>query len=474
MFCKSCGKQIDDDSVFCSFCGTKQPEIQKTIIKPPENLPTEPQIVESKPKVKENISTSAQETDFFSDIKIKLDDNRLTFQKVIGTFFCILGFLVLASYFSFLLLDNYSIRVPNIYMYRFYGVIFITPAMGIHFWAAWGTILLLGSFFLKKKEPIAFKKIFAFVIDGIILLCIIFLVQVVINGEQSFKIDDYIGRNSPRNLDLFLEYKVYKTRLIVCSLFFAIYYFIGQVTGGTFGTKFLKIKNVSFDEKKITFSQAFLKALYYGIGTWTIILFLLSKGYYYIFYISHPPFATAERNATIIHIGLWTNFIFILTSAITMLVDKQNRSMAEIISKTKTIPNIIDNSVIEASSPKNDSEVNDRNPQHLSQTISNDHDKLLIELYNLINKERKKFISGENSNITDLLEKLITTKEAFPHLNKEYKKRFNKEIIEHLTSISSSYATTYFYVNPLVDLEICESIFPHKIITNNINQDKKN
>ncbi|MBK7740575.1 MAG: zinc-ribbon domain-containing protein [Saprospiraceae bacterium] len=24
MFCKSCGRQIDNDSTFCSFCGTKQ------------------------------------------------------------------------------------------------------------------------------------------------------------------------------------------------------------------------------------------------------------------------------------------------------------------------------------------------------------------------------------------------------------------------------------------------------------------
>lgn len=29
MFCKSCGKQIDDDSVFCTFCGTKQSTIHK-------------------------------------------------------------------------------------------------------------------------------------------------------------------------------------------------------------------------------------------------------------------------------------------------------------------------------------------------------------------------------------------------------------------------------------------------------------
>jgi hypothetical protein len=31
MFCKTCGKQIDDDSIFCSFCGTKQSNINKPL-----------------------------------------------------------------------------------------------------------------------------------------------------------------------------------------------------------------------------------------------------------------------------------------------------------------------------------------------------------------------------------------------------------------------------------------------------------
>src|SRR5205085_9397717 len=109
-----------------------------------------------------------------------------------------------------------------------------------------------------------------------------------------------IGGNSPPNFDLFLEYKVYKTRLIVCSLFFAIYYFLGQLNGGTFGTKVFKLKVISIDEKKISFSQALLKTLFYGIGTWAILLFLLSKGYHYISYIGHPPFITAQRTSTII------------------------------------------------------------------------------------------------------------------------------------------------------------------------------
>ena len=29
MFCKSCGNKIDDDSQFCSYCGTRQSEINK-------------------------------------------------------------------------------------------------------------------------------------------------------------------------------------------------------------------------------------------------------------------------------------------------------------------------------------------------------------------------------------------------------------------------------------------------------------
>lgn len=464
MFCKSCGKQIDDDSVFCSFCGTKQPEIPKTIIKPSENLPTELQIVESKPKIKENLSKPVQETDLFSDLKIKAGDNRLTFKKIIGTSFCILGFLILASYFSFLLLDNYSIRIPNIYMYRFYGVIFITPALGIHFWAVCGIILLFGSFFFKKKEPIAFKKIFAFVIDGILLLIAIFLVQVALNGEQSFKIDDYFGTNTPKNFDFFLEYEVYKTRLIVCSLFFAIYYFYGQFTGGTFGAKFFKLKIISADEKKITFSQAFLKTLYYGIGTWSILLFLLSKGYSYISYIGHPPFAAADHNAVIIDIGLWTNFIFILTSAVTVLFDKQNRSMAEIIAKSKTILKQDYNINTKEQNLNPNLKTNSDTLQFSEFSISNDQEVLLNELYKLVEKEKRKLISGQNPKIIDTLKLLITDKDDFLPMNKAYYTNYHKGIIEHLTSISSSYTAIYYYVEPLVELGVCEKEFPHNVL----------
>lgn len=38
MFCKSCGNKIDDDSQFCSFCGTKQSEINKPILENTEAI----------------------------------------------------------------------------------------------------------------------------------------------------------------------------------------------------------------------------------------------------------------------------------------------------------------------------------------------------------------------------------------------------------------------------------------------------
>lgn len=46
MYCKNCGKIIDADSVFCSFCGTKQSELNKTILSDSkESIPLEAKTV---------------------------------------------------------------------------------------------------------------------------------------------------------------------------------------------------------------------------------------------------------------------------------------------------------------------------------------------------------------------------------------------------------------------------------------------
>jgi len=46
---------------------------------------------------------------------------------------------------------------------------------------------------------------------------------------------------------------------------------------------------------------------------------------------------------------------------------------------------------------------------------------------------------------------------------KEYKKRFGKGIIEDLKSLSTSYGTINFCIDPFVELDFCFSNFQHKV-----------
>lgn len=88
----------------------------------------------------------------------------------------------------------------------------------------------------------------------------------------------------------------------------------------------------------------------------------------------------------------------------------------------------------------------------------------LASLCELINKEKKKLVSGENERILAYINELSADKNLLIWANSEYKKLFGKELIEHLISISSNYSTTYYYVSPLVENGICEEKFPHNII----------
>lgn len=272
------------------------------------------------------------ETDILSEINIQSNKKPITIIKLLGLFFCILGFFLLSSYFSFLLLKPYSIRIPNFYMYSFFDSIFLTPTLGIHFFGLGGIIfIIIGACFLKKNNPLVFKKIFAFLIDGTILFFWVYLIQDVVNGQKSFHINEDIFTNN--SLDTFKSeltfYDIYKTRIIVCSVFIAIYCLLGKISGGTIGERIFRLKSVSFYGNQVTIIQALFYTFYYGIGVWGVLFLVISRS------------DSFEQQRTF-YLSLWVNFSLYFLSPIFMLFSNQNLTLAEIVSKIKTVIKISD------------------------------------------------------------------------------------------------------------------------------------
>lgn len=107
-------------------------------------------------------------------------------------------------------------------------------------------------------------------------------------------------------------------------------------------------------------------------------------------------------------------------------------------------------------------------------SINNEKDELfdfeisetkLKELDTLIKKQKKTFLgAGSKSNILILLSKLITSKEkAFIVIDK-YNQLFNKDIIEELKGLSSSYVSKREYLSSFIDYKIVANEYPHDLI----------
>lgn len=93
MFCKECGKRIDDDSKFCSHCGTKQ-SVEQVTVNPLEGTPKADTINKNV-----NISLSFKKPTFrdenIKDAETKVDKYDKTYQKEIEATFVALGVLVI-------------------------------------------------------------------------------------------------------------------------------------------------------------------------------------------------------------------------------------------------------------------------------------------------------------------------------------------------------------------------------------------
>lgn len=106
MFCKSCGNQIDNDSIFCSFCGAKQSEINK----PETNTSSNPSIPEAK-TVNVNLSFGRTTAHKETVEKIKIEKYDLAYEK--ETDAAGVGILLLFVSFGFLLLGG--VKDPAFY-----------------------------------------------------------------------------------------------------------------------------------------------------------------------------------------------------------------------------------------------------------------------------------------------------------------------------------------------------------------------
>lgn len=90
MFCKSCGKQIDDDSVFCSHCGTKQSANVNEVNATTEKVVANPQTVNV------NLSFGSIKPKKVQTEKIENEKYDLTYEREIETVFAGIGSLVLS------------------------------------------------------------------------------------------------------------------------------------------------------------------------------------------------------------------------------------------------------------------------------------------------------------------------------------------------------------------------------------------
>ncbi len=71
---------------------------------------------------------------------------------------------------------------------------------------------------------------------------------------------------------------------------------------------------------------------------------------------------------------------------------------------------------------------------------------------------------GRNAKIPDLLREVVTDINSAKTLAFNYKKIFGKDIMTDLISLSSSYDTINFYVEPFIESGFCEKLHPYRII----------
>jgi hypothetical protein len=116
MFCKSCGKQIDEDSIFCSFCGVSQSKANRPVIDSvsiqdnnPLRASTESDII--KPSAEEfNKQQHITKPNQYINRKVKYQDEAI-FIGVLLIFSTIIASIYYQEYYQLLLALSIIIKI---------------------------------------------------------------------------------------------------------------------------------------------------------------------------------------------------------------------------------------------------------------------------------------------------------------------------------------------------------------------------
>ena len=452
MYCKSCGKIVDSDSKFCMHCGVKLfsndkiiPEVEMPInslsfskkeIEPENKFKTTPLI---NPFQKEKVENTTQnKTHVLEEFEVKEKERILSPKDIFGYLFCTVGSFLLSWVMAFSILnehpmnENYTVGTGPFslekYSQLFYSILF----------------LLIGSF-LSGSNRIIFKKIISITIDGIILFIWTALCVGIFLGNSSIN-DTFIF-----NYELILN--EFTTRIVAWSLFFLLYYLLGELTGGTLGKKIVGLTSLDFQKNRISLKQSFQKTLIYSASIWIILLWFIWN--HYLININDSIF---------FHFCQWLCFALLFASLIMIFISKEHHSLADIFSKTIVTKRLNNSWVSELilGGPLN---IVEQNFQSTPKTnYSNNNINNLLALHKLIDKEKKRIFSTQNETIINFIKETITDKNSFFQVNGAYKKQYSTDLLKDLVSISSSYGTIYFYVEPFIKLGVCEDEYPHRII----------
>lgn len=205
---------------------------------------------------------------------------------------------------------------------------FTSPMFGGHLLAIAGFILILiGGLIVLKKEPLILKKIVSIGVDGVILLICLYIIHSATESDG----------NKENDILRIYVYDAYKIKIISWSLFILLYYLLAEKSGGTFGKKIMKLKSLNYDNNNLSLGESFIKASYYGIAVWIMLLFILTESRY--------PFTKLNLNdmfdnSTNFKICQWINFFLFFLGILSIFCLKENTSLAEVLSKSKTAKKI--------------------------------------------------------------------------------------------------------------------------------------